>query len=85
MSPNYIDTKIECPFYIKDIKKEILCEGSIVDTVSIQKFRSASKRIEYEQDYCSVNGGRKCPHYRAVDLRYCLNRDNVQLRGNEEL
>lgn len=69
MSTN-IDSYIECPFFIDHGKKYIACEGICSTGKVTHSFRSIEEKTKYITTRCSCNGGKKCPHYRAVSLLY---------------
>ena len=70
MASKLIEARIMCPYYIRESKTTILCEGSIGNTICVQKFQNISQKARHEGDYCSKDGGRRCPQYRAVSLKY---------------
>lgn len=61
---------IECPFFKHNKDNYIACEGTINNTTCYQKFTSAKEMHNHEKKYCSVFGGRNCPHYRTVAVLY---------------
>lgn len=69
MSKN-IDRKVECPFYIAESKKTIICEGVVGDSLCVHKFPDDIKKTVHENQYCCCSGGRKCLHYRNVAVLY---------------
>ena len=70
MASKLIESRIMCPFYVRESKTAIVCEGVIGDTLCAQKFPSISEKARHEVDYCSREGGRRCPQFRAVSLKY---------------
>lgn len=65
-----IEGMVECPFYIKEGKGFIDCEGIIEKTISTHRFKSDMDKKNYEYQVCCVNGGKKCPHFRNVSVLY---------------
>lgn len=65
-----IENYIECPFYLREKDKEIVCEGLIADSVVIHHFESNRLKTLHERNVCSVKLGRNCPHNKAVSLKY---------------
>lgn len=65
-----VENKIECPFYIEETQNYILCEGIIANTTQKNIFSSNEEKLEYELNVCSINGGRKCLHYRNLHKQY---------------
>ncbi len=65
-----IESVIECPFYLKEGKGFITCEGVLSKKACKHTFPTDEEKRKYEIDYCSVKGGRNCPHYRAVSTLY---------------
>ena len=65
-----IEGSIECPFYLKEGKGFISCEGLLNKSECTHTFSSDSDKTRYETKNCCVKGGRSCPHYRAVAMLY---------------
>ncbi len=65
-----IEGSIECPFYLEEGESFIKCEGILDNTISIHNFNDDKSKRKYEACICSVSGGKKCSHYRAVHLLY---------------
>lgn len=65
-----IEGKIECPFYVREGKEFISCEGVINGTTCVHRFLSEKNKIKYENGVCSVKGGRNCQHFRTVSILY---------------
>lgn len=66
----YIEGEIECPFYIEEGKDFITCEGLVSRMNCKHSFPTCAEKREFESKFCSVKGGRSCPHYRAVAILY---------------
>ncbi len=65
-----IEGIIECPFYIKEGESFITCEGLLENSTATHRFFSNNEKRCHEFEYCAVNGGKKCPHFRNVSLLY---------------
>ncbi len=65
-----IEARILCPYYLRESKSTIICEGAIDGTICAQKFQSIAAKARHEVDYCSKEGGRRCPQFRAVSIKY---------------
>lgn len=65
-----IEGAIECPFYLEEGKAFIKCEGILNGTVCIHSFTDNNQKSAYENQICSVFGGKRCPHYRALATLY---------------
>ncbi len=65
-----IEGIIECPFYIKEGERFITCEGLFENSSTTHRFETNDIKRCYEFEYCGVNGGKKCPHYRNIALLY---------------
>ena len=50
----------ECPFYVRDNKYSITCEGMAADTEAVTKFEDADKKMEYQRNNCFC-WPNKCP------------------------
>lgn len=66
----WIEGQIECPFYIKEGERFIVCEGVIDGTQTVQRFKTINEKQKYEIKACSCKGGRSCPHYKSVYSLY---------------
>lgn len=65
-----IEGAIECPFYLEEGKGFIKCEGVLNKTICTHSFFSDEEKRNYEATVCSVLGGRRCTHHRAVAILY---------------
>lgn len=66
-----IEGMVECPFYVKEGEKFICCEGLVgKSSAAVHRFKSDEDKVEYQINYCCVNNGKKCPHYRSLMLLY---------------
>ncbi|MBO5857020.1 MAG: hypothetical protein J6Q87_02100 [Clostridia bacterium] len=65
-----IEGAIECLFYLEEGKNFIKCEGILSGTVCAHNFTDNNKKREFETTVCSVFGGRRCAHHRAVAILY---------------
>lgn len=65
-----IEGRIECPFYIKEGDCFIRCEGCIGGTECIHRFTDNKEKARYENEVCSVFGGKRCEHHRNVAVQY---------------
>lgn len=65
-----IDSYIECPFFLEHGKKIIVCEGLCSKRKTTHSFGTCEEKKKYIAQNCAFNGGKKCPHYRAVSLLY---------------
>ncbi|MBE6747900.1 MAG: hypothetical protein E7557_01565 [Ruminococcaceae bacterium] len=65
-----IEGAIECPFYLEEGKGFIKCEGVLNGTVCTHSFSDNAKKSEFEASVCSVFGGKRCAHHRAVAILY---------------
>lgn len=66
-----IEGKIECPFYESFSQRTICCEGALRNNhKTTHLFKTYIDRVRYMDEYCCVNGGRKCPHYKLVASLY---------------
>jgi hypothetical protein len=65
-----IEGAIECPFYLEEGKGFIKCEGVLQDTVCTHSFNTDVEKRKFEISVCSVFGGKRCSHHRAVATLY---------------
>ncbi len=66
----FIESIIECPFYVKEGEGFILCEGVIKNTTSRQEFKSDYEKSKFETEVCSVKCGKNCFHHRNLATLY---------------
>ncbi len=65
-----IEGIIECPFYIKEGERFITCEGLFPESSVTHRFSDNNLKKIHEFEFCCVNGGKKCSHFRNVSLLY---------------
>lgn len=46
--------KAICPFYIKEARLSITCEGLIAGTCAMTRFLSVEQKIEFQEKHCDV-------------------------------
>ena len=64
----YTSVDVKCPFYFKDTRNTIKCEGIITSTC-INTFGTAkTKKDHYEEKCC--NKYRGCKLYRVLEQKY---------------
>lgn len=67
----FIESQIECPFYVKEGERFISCEGLLENTsVTTHRFKSDAEKRNHQLSVCCSNSGKKCPHYRNISLLY---------------
>ncbi len=66
----FIESMIQCPFYLKEGETFITCEGILTDTRTTHRFNSGCEKRDYENTVCCVNGGKKCQHFRNLSILY---------------
>jgi hypothetical protein len=67
---NPLEAKVECPFYITNKTNAIYCESCIPDTETKIIFKNIKAKSDYIKNVCSVNQGKKCLHYRTMQILY---------------
>ena len=65
-----IENYIECPFYIAERERQIICEGAVDNTVTEIKFESALAKRKYEKEFCCVKLGSECPYNKLLNKKY---------------
>ena len=65
-----IETLIECPFYIKENRTCIFCEGSIKNTIVTHNFRTDYEKQNHQVWVCGENQGKNCPHHQTLMKLY---------------
>ena len=66
----FLDFQVECPFYLDEEGTSIICEGVAKCASCSQNFLTKKEKQKYMSEVCSVNGGKKCHHYRSVAILY---------------
>ena len=66
----YKDVEVQCPFYKKEDKQRIRCEGVTTEsTASVQVFKSKTDKNSIKEKYCTKDYMR-CPTYQALEKKY---------------
>lgn len=65
---NYQTKNVLCPFYVRDDKRSITCEGQITST-STNFFGSASEKRVHFYKYCCKDYLR-CEHEKNIEKKY---------------
>ena len=66
----FIEGMIECPFYLKEGDKYIVCEGIADGAKCVHRFKDNVQKSLYEVDFCSSRNGKKCQYYRTLSMLY---------------
>lgn len=69
MSNKAIDALVFCPFYAREGKVTITCEG-IVGATTVSHFKSEKEKKEHENDFCTVQHCKGCGVYSAIMQNY---------------
>ena len=63
--------KAFCPFYLKESKKSITCEGLIDGVDSLMRFRDETAKKNYQENHCnSERYYLRCRHAKALHEKY---------------
>jgi hypothetical protein len=66
-----IEGRIQCPFYMAISQRTICCEGAFRGNhKTTHLFNTYADKVRHLEEFCCVNGGKKCPHYRLVASLY---------------
>jgi hypothetical protein len=66
-----IEANIECPFFVTYNKTSVTCEGFLPKSHRTKhQFSNYSDCVKHICQVCSVDGGKKCPHYKMVASLY---------------
>lgn len=69
--PTYQEGNIECPFYVSQDSNCIFCESHIKEVRSNKLlFKNPNYKKRYIDQYCVVDGGRGCIHYKIMSYLY---------------
>ncbi len=66
----YLDSIVECPFYVEEGSCSITCEGLIQGAESTHIFKNNSMKVEHIVNVCGKNCGKSCYHYRMLSQLY---------------
>lgn len=64
-----IDALAFCPFYVKEGKTSITCEG-IVGSFTVNKFQSEISKERHERNFCTAKTCRGCSVFSALMENY---------------
>lgn len=64
------EASIECPFFIRQRENYIRCESFAKNADCKLVFKSSASKKKHILKVCSVDQGRKCPHYRMMQILY---------------
>ena len=63
--------KIQCPFYVTHNNTSITCEGELPRNHRTKhQFGCYADCMRQITQFCSADGGKKCPHYKMVASLY---------------
>lgn len=64
-------SKTICPFYLKEARKSITCEGLTEGTTNMTRFASEEEKHSFQAANCEMyNFGRFCPMAAAIMRKY---------------
>lgn len=66
----YVSKYVQCPFYRKEEKHRIFCEGVEEGTGLMIQFYSNEHRFEYRERYCYCGNWKNCPVARMLNGKY---------------
>ena len=70
---NYsVSSQIKCPFFKREAKNLLCCEGYIEGTCMTTSFRSRGAALQYISDNCSEIDGGSCPMAKNLYEKYRL-------------
>lgn len=68
---NNITANIQCPFFVCYNKTSVTCEGSLPKSHKVKhQFSNYVDCMKHLCQVCSIDGGKKCPHYKVVASLY---------------
>lgn len=70
MSKSMVSVYVRCPFYHREEKQKIFCEGVGEGTFLHLAFGSSTDKKQYEKCYCKGKY-RQCPIADMQERRYC--------------
>lgn len=66
-----IVANVECPFFVTYNKNAITCEGYLPKSNRVKhQFSRYVDCVKHLCQFCSVDGGKKCPHHKMVASLY---------------
>lgn len=69
MANKTIDALVFCPFYLREARLTITCEG-IVGETTVSKFSTQKKKEEHEYSFCTGRQCAGCGVYSALMQNY---------------
>lgn len=59
-----------CPYYIREYKRSITCEGLIDGEETLHRFRSVKEKCAHQRRCCFRYDYDRCPYAKALDDIY---------------
>ena len=67
---DYLDTLIQCPFFIGEAKLLLCCEGLLDTTCMTTSFPDKSAKLEHIEQFCKKKDGGSCPMATGLFKKY---------------
>jgi len=81
--PHYTTgARAKCPYYVREAKQSLSCEGQIEGTVGMIRFRSTAEKKRHILECCESDlYAAKCPVAAALETKYKGRRSCMTERG----
>ncbi|MBR5410541.1 MAG: hypothetical protein IK104_07695 [Clostridia bacterium] len=61
MSRTALDVKVKCPFFVKNIRALLVCEGAVPGTCMTTRFADPAAKVRHIEACCNAPDGGGCP------------------------
>lgn len=61
MSRTARETKVKCPFFQKNLRELLLCEGCVPNTCMTTRFETTAAKAAFMETHCYLRDGGGCP------------------------
>ena len=68
MSESYCDKSVRCPFYRKETKNSLKCDGLISNTCN-HNFETAIQKKKHKSNYCTWDYF-NCHYYKQINIKH---------------
>lgn len=69
MANKTIDALVFCPFYVREARTTITCEG-IIGSVTVNRFNTEREKVEHENNFCTGKTCLGCGVHSALSGNY---------------
>ena len=70
MSRTARETRVKCPYFVKNLRELLVCEGCLPNTRMTTRFPDSAAKARHMETNCYLPDGGDCPLAKAVRGRY---------------